>query len=66
MGRITALRKLARRGWPFALEAYRRWDRLSPEEKERYKEQARAFTQRGRDIVAKRGGGSGRGRLKKR
>ena len=53
-GRIAMLRKLARRGWPLALEAKRRWDRMSPEEKERYKTQARQYAQRGRDTIAKR------------
>jgi hypothetical protein len=56
-GRITTLRKLARRGWPLALEAYRRWDRMTPEEKERYKNQARQVAQRGRETLAKRRGG---------
>jgi hypothetical protein len=59
-GRISTLRKLVRRGWPLALEAKRRWDRMSPEEKERYKRQARDLAQRGRDTIAKRRGGGGR------
>jgi hypothetical protein len=58
-GRISTLRTLARRGWPLALEAYRRWDRMSPEEKERYKSQARRYAQRGREQLARRKGGGG-------
>jgi hypothetical protein len=42
--------KTARRVAPLAAEAYRRWNRLSPAEKERYKAQARMYAQRGQDI----------------
>ena len=35
--------RAARRLYPLALEASRRWDRLPPEEKERYKRQARRY-----------------------
>ena len=58
-GRMAALRKLVRRGWPLALEAKRRWDRMTPEERERYKTQARQYAQRGRDTISKRRGGDG-------
>jgi hypothetical protein len=37
-----------RRAWPFVLMAWRRWDALSPQEKERYKRQAREYVERGR------------------
>ena len=40
--------RYARRAWPFVLAAYRRWERLSPEEKERYRRQARQTVERGR------------------
>jgi hypothetical protein len=36
--------KTARRLYPLAIEAYRRWDRLSDEEKERYKQQAMRYS----------------------
>jgi hypothetical protein len=43
------------------LEAYRRWDNLSPQEKERYKQQARTYAQRAKEIATSRSGGqSGR------
>ncbi len=42
--------RLARRAWPVALEAWRRWDRLSDAEKERYKRQARAYAERSRTV----------------
>jgi hypothetical protein len=35
---------------PLAAEAYRRWNQLSPEEKERYKARARQYAARGQDI----------------
>ncbi len=53
-GRVTAVRRLARRVTPLAMEAYRRWQALSPEEKERYKRQARDYAQRGRKAMDER------------
>jgi hypothetical protein len=41
--------KVARRVAPLAAEAYRRWNNLSPAEKERYKKRARQYGERGRD-----------------
>jgi hypothetical protein len=38
----------ARRLWPYMLMAWERWQRLSPEQKERYKRQARDYADRGR------------------
>ena len=37
--------RMARRLYPLALAAYHRWDRLSPQEKERYKRQARQYAE---------------------
>ena len=42
--------KVARRVAPVAAEAYRRWQALSPAEKERYKQRARAVAARGQQI----------------
>jgi hypothetical protein len=50
---VGRLARLARRAYPVAREAYRRWDRLSPEEKARYKRQARQYAKRGRDYGRK-------------
>jgi hypothetical protein len=48
------------------MEAYRRWQALSPEEKERYKRQARGYADRGRHALEqarhRRGGGGGKRR----
>ena len=51
--------RLARRVAPVAAEAYRRWNALTPQEKERYKARARGYAERGRD-VAKRARRRGR------
>ena len=42
--------KVARRVAPLAAEAYRRWNQLTPEEKERYKARARQYAARGQAI----------------
>jgi hypothetical protein len=41
----------ARRMWPYVLMAWERWQSLSPEEKERYRKQARGVMDRGRKAV---------------
>jgi glycogen debranching enzyme len=48
--RVAQLRRL----WPYVLMAWERWQQLSPEEKERYKRQARDYTQRGRKALDER------------
>lgn len=49
--------RTARRLAPVAAEAYRRWNALSDEEKERYKQRARTYAARGqaigRDAIAR-------------
>jgi glycogen debranching enzyme len=47
-GRIRSGVRGARRVWPYVLMAWERWQSLSPEEKERYKKQARGYAKRGR------------------
>jgi hypothetical protein len=46
----------ARRLWPYLLMAWERWQALSPDQKERYKRQARAYAERGRRAVDRRRG----------
>jgi hypothetical protein len=41
----------ARRIWPYVLMAWERWQSLSPEEKERYKKQARVYMDRGKQTL---------------
>ena len=48
---IPRARRYARRITPLAMEAYRRWQALSPEEKERYKDRARGYADRGRTAI---------------
>ena len=40
-----------RRAWPLILMAWERWQALSPEEKERYRRQAREAAAKGRDAL---------------
>jgi hypothetical protein len=52
-------RRLARRLAPLLRAAYRHWQNLTPEEKERYKARARGYAGRGRqayDRARSRGG----------
>ena len=48
---IPRARRYARRITPLAMEAYRRWQALTPEEKERYKARARGYADRGRHAI---------------
>ena len=48
--RVRQLRRL----WPYVLMAWERWQQLSPEEKERYKKQARGYAERGRKVYDQR------------
>jgi hypothetical protein len=41
----------ARRLWPYLLMAWERWQQLPPEDKERYKRQARDYAERGRKVL---------------
>ena len=48
--RVRQLRRL----WPYVLMAWERWQQLSPEEKERYKKQARDYAERGKRVLDER------------
>ncbi|HET8672551.1 MAG TPA: hypothetical protein VFL87_02875 [Thermoleophilaceae bacterium] len=68
--------RTAKRLYPLAVAAYHRWDNLSDEEKERYKEQARRYANQAatyaKDAASrtplpkKRGGGGGTRRRPRR
>jgi hypothetical protein len=45
----------ARRAWPLLLEAKRRWDRLTPEQQERYRRMAGDYARRGQGALGRRG-----------
>lgn len=47
-GRARSAARGVRRVWPYVLMAWERWQSLSPDEKERYKKQARGYVNRGR------------------
>jgi hypothetical protein len=55
-GRVT---HNVRRVWPFVMMAWERWQSLSPQEKERYKRQAREYADRGRQMLQNHRGGGG-------
>jgi TRAP-type C4-dicarboxylate transport system substrate-binding protein len=48
--RVTQLRRL----WPYVLMAWERWQQMPPEQKERYKRQARDYAERGRKAYDER------------
>jgi len=54
--------RYARRAWPFLVAAYRRWERMTPEEKERYQRRLREAAERGRKVYRERMPKRGRGK----
>ena len=62
---FATARQLAKRGIPVAMELYRRWQSLTPEQRERYLRMAREYADRATDAYSKRRssqyGGRGRG-----
>jgi len=54
-------RRLAQRGIPIAMDLYRRWQQLTPEQRERYMRMARDYAARAGELRRGRGGPSGRG-----
>ena len=50
-GRARSAARSVRRVWPYVLMAWERWQSLSPEEKERYKKQARGYMEQGRKAL---------------
>ena len=64
---LASARRLARRGIPIAMELYRRWQSLTPEQRERYLKMARDYASRAGDAYSQRrsgqygGGRGGRG-----
>jgi hypothetical protein len=45
--------RAAKRAWPVLLEAYRRWDRLSPEQQAHWRRMAADYTRRGRETLGR-------------
>jgi acyl-CoA reductase-like NAD-dependent aldehyde dehydrogenase len=60
--------RLAKRGVPIAIELYRRWQSLPPEQRERYLRMAREYANKAGDAYAERRGrlGPKGGRPKRR
>ncbi len=60
-------RRLAKRGIPIAMDLYRRWQSLTPEQRERYLRMAREYAARAGDVYAQQRGQLGkRGRPRRR
>ena len=51
MSRMQRATRVTRRALPLLLMAWERWQKLEPEQKERYMRQARGYAQRGRKLV---------------
>ena len=51
---MSRLPRTARRAWPLMLMAWERWQKLSPEQKDRYKRQAREYAGRGQKLLQDR------------
>jgi hypothetical protein len=43
--------RVYRRTWPLVLMAWERWQKLEPEQKERYLKQAREYAAKGRQAI---------------
>ena len=54
MSRMARATRGVRRAWPFVLMAWERWQKLTPQEKERYLRQAREYADRGRKALQER------------
>ena len=54
MSRIQRATRGARVAWPILMMAWERWQKLEPEQKERYMRQARDYAQRGRQAIDQR------------
>ena len=54
MSRVQRAVRVYRRTWPLMLMAWERWQKLEPEQKERYMRQARGYAERGRKLVEDR------------
>jgi hypothetical protein len=48
-----AAARLAKRGIPVAIELYRRWQQLTPEQRERYLRMARQYAERANTVAQK-------------
>ena len=69
--RYAEAARLAKRGIPVAIELYRRWQSLTPEQRERYLKTAREYARKAGDAYADRRSrlapkGGGKGRPKRR
>jgi hypothetical protein len=52
-------KKLAKRGIPIAIDLYRRWQQLTPEQRERYLAMAKDYAKKAQETVASQRRGRG-------
>jgi hypothetical protein len=48
---VVRAAQAGRRAWPYAIVAWERWQKLTDEEKERYKVRAKELAAKGRELV---------------
>ena len=60
--RFSRVSTAGRKAWPLVLMAWERWQALPPEEKERYRRQAREAAARGREALERARARSKKGR----
>jgi hypothetical protein len=53
-------KQLAKRGIPIAMDLWRRWQQLTPEERERYLKMAKDYAKRAQETYSKQRSKSGR------
>jgi TRAP-type C4-dicarboxylate transport system substrate-binding protein len=54
VSRVQRAVRVYRRTWPLMLMAWERWQKLEPEQKERYLKQARQYADKGRRAIEER------------
>jgi hypothetical protein len=54
VSRVNRAMRFSRRAWPFMLMAWERWQKIEPEQRERYLKQARLYAAKGRKAIDQR------------
>jgi hypothetical protein len=54
VSRVDRAMRFSRRAWPIMLMAWERWQKLEPEQKERYLKQAREYAAKSRKAIEQR------------
>jgi hypothetical protein len=54
VSRVNRAMRFSRRAWPLVIMAWERWQKLEPEQKERYIKRAREYGEKGRRVIEQR------------